>query len=200
MESLRVLPSVLQTVEVPPSLSVTRLASSGDCRLKAILPPSAYPDWPPSPEAAFGRVVHSLMDLAARGQIQSTSNDAGPIASALDQLLRQEEMRLARAPIKPIYTDLQAALGPREWLKRRSLAIARTRQVLASRPCSAREFEPSQIPRYFIGARSAVEKLHRIRTSPRILDTETESSPGFSQRLFGWARGGDRFQVRKHSG
>jgi PD-(D/E)XK nuclease superfamily len=146
MESLSALPSVLQTVEVPPSLSVTRLASSGDCRLKAILPPSAYPDWPPSPEAAFGRVVHSLMDLAARGQIQSTGSDAGAIISALDQLLRQEEMRLARAPIKPIYTDLQAALGPREWLKRRSLAIARTRQVLASRPCSAREFEPSQIP------------------------------------------------------
>jgi PD-(D/E)XK nuclease superfamily protein len=146
MESLRVLPSVLQTVEVPPSLSVTRLASSGDCRLKAVLPPSAYPDWPPSPEVAFGRVVHSLMDLAARGQIQSTSSDARPIASALDQLLHQEEMRLARAPIRPTYTDLQAALGPREWLKRRSLAIDRTLQILVSRPCRAREFDPSQVP------------------------------------------------------
>src|ERR1700720_1113317 len=66
MESLRTLPPVLHTVEVPPTLIATRLASSGDCSLKAIILPSAYPNWPSSPEAAFGRVVHFLMDLAAQ--------------------------------------------------------------------------------------------------------------------------------------
>src|SRR5438128_649035 len=109
MESLRLLPPVLRTVEIPASLSVTRLASSGDCRLKAILPPSAYPNWPPSPEAAFGRIVHSLLDLAAKGQIQSSGGDARPIESALDELLRQGDMRLASTPIRPQYTDIRTA-------------------------------------------------------------------------------------------
>ena len=108
--------------------SVTRLASSGDCRLKAILPPSAYPDWPPSPR--LHSTSRPFLDGSRSPRSDSIDEQRCPrIASALDQLLRQEEMRLSRAPIRPIYTDLQAALGPREWLKRRSLAIARTRQV-----------------------------------------------------------------------
>ena len=146
MESLRTLPPILQTVEIPPTLSATRLASSGDCRLKAILLPSAYPNWPPSPEAAFGRVVHAMMDLAARGQIPSTGGDPRPVESALDELLRNEEMRLASTPIKPHYADIRTAFGPREWQKRRSLAVARTLQVLVSRPPDVCELESSPVP------------------------------------------------------
>lgn len=144
MEPLRVLPAVLQTVEIPSVLNVTRLASSGDCKLKIVLPQSAFPDWPSSPQAAFGRVVHSLMDLAARGHIAPTERDQHRIASLLDELLRQEEARLAAAPVRSPYTEIRAAFTAQQWMTKRHLAITRTMQVLASRPTATPESEDSR--------------------------------------------------------
>ena len=144
MEPLRVLPPVLQRVVIPSILNVTRLASSGDCKLKAVLPWSAFPDWPSSPQAAFGRVVHSLMDLAARGRIAPTEREPQKIASLLDELLRQEGAKLATATILSPYTEIRAAFTAQQWMKKRHLAITRTMQVLASRPADTSESDDSR--------------------------------------------------------
>lgn len=144
MEPLRALPPVLQTVEIPSVLNVTRLASSGDCKLKAVLPQSAFPDWPSSPQAAFGRVVHSLMDLAARGHIAATEREPHRMASLLDELLRQEEARLAAAQVRSPYGEIRAGFTAQQWTKKRHLAITRTMQVLASRPTDAPQPEASR--------------------------------------------------------
>jgi len=117
-------------VDIPTHLNVTQLASSGDCSLKAIVSSSAYPDWPPSPEAEFGSVVHSLMDLAARGEISVVNSDARAVDQALDQLLRDAQVRLSSNPATRDFADLHLAFSPREWQKRRSLAIARTMELL----------------------------------------------------------------------
>ena len=45
-------------------------------------------------------VADVAQDLAARGQIPSTGGDPRPVESALDELLRNEEMRLASTPRK----------------------------------------------------------------------------------------------------
>jgi RecB family exonuclease len=144
MESLRKLPATLDDVQVPANVSVTRLASSGDCRLKAIVSASEYPAWPDSPESEFGRIAHSLMDLASRGQIQTIGEDPRPVALALDELLRQEQLKLTTPSIPPRCSDLSKAFTPSEWRKRRSLAIDRTLELLRSLPPSIRKLEPSQ--------------------------------------------------------
>ncbi len=141
---MKVLPPVLQTVVIPSIFNVTRLSSSGDCKLKAVLDRSAFPEWPLSPQSTFGRVVHSLMDLAARGRIPVTERDPYRIASFLDELIRQEESRLAASPIRPSYTEIRAAFTVQQWMKKRHLAITRTMQVLASRPTGATESAASR--------------------------------------------------------
>jgi hypothetical protein len=141
---MKALPPVLQAVEIPLVFNVTRLASSGDCKLKPVLPGFAFPDWPPSPQSAFGRVVHSLMDLAARGHVAAIERDPRQIASLLDELLQQEESRLAAAPVRPSYAEIRATFTAQQWMKKRHLAITRTMQISALRPTGAFESEPSR--------------------------------------------------------
>jgi len=130
MESLTDLPPELEKVAVPGCFSVTRLASSGDCILKAIVPQAACPAWPPSPEAEFGRITHSLMDLAARGQIESSKLDPRPVEIALERLLLNERVGHESTMNTHDCLDLRTAFTQCEWRKRTSLAVARTLEVL----------------------------------------------------------------------
>jgi hypothetical protein len=144
MEWLANLPPQLQTVKIPTLLSATRLASSGDCILKAIVPATACPTWPPSPEAEFGRVAHSLMDLAVKGKIEFGGGNIRAVQTALDELLDDARVRLASTPDTHEYADLRTAFTQREWGRRTSLAIARTLELLNSGLHTAANREPNQ--------------------------------------------------------
>jgi len=145
MEWLTDLPPKLGTINVPSLLSVTRLATSGSCNLKAIVPTALCPIWPPSPEVEFGRLSHSLMDLAAKGQIQSTAlGDARPVEEALDRLLQNEKITLARSPSTRDYADLRVAFSQREWRRRTSLAVDRTLELLRSPLTTADNRQPTR--------------------------------------------------------
>jgi hypothetical protein len=84
------------------------------------------------------------MDLAARGHISATDQDPHRIASPLDEILRQEEARLAAASVRPSYTEIRDGFTAQQWTKKRHLAIARTLEVLASRPTRPSESEASR--------------------------------------------------------
>ncbi len=144
MEWLANLPPQLQTVKIPTLLSATRLASSGDCMLKVVVPATAYPTWSSSPEAEFGRVAHSLMDLAAKGRIECASGDVRAVHIALQRLLDNARKRLASAPDTNEYADLRDAFTQREWGKRTSLAIARTVDLLKSGLPTTPNRQPNQ--------------------------------------------------------
>jgi PD-(D/E)XK nuclease superfamily len=133
MEWLTDLPPNPEEIKMPNLLSVTRLATSGSCILKAIVPTAVCPIWPPSPEVEFGRLTHSLMDLAAKGQIQFTTlGDPRPVEEALHRLLENERITLARSPSTRDYADLRVAFSQREWRRRTSLAVDRTLELLRS--------------------------------------------------------------------
>src|SRR5260370_96832 len=69
MEPIERLPPPLGKIEVPLYFSVTRLATSGPCLLRAVAPPSNLPKVSSGPQAEFGRVAHTLTELAATGRL-----------------------------------------------------------------------------------------------------------------------------------
>jgi hypothetical protein len=123
MEPIERLPPPLKQIEIPLYLSVTRLASAGPCLLRAVDPPSDIPHRPSSPRAEFGKLIHSLIDLAGSGRL-GTDDIPEEIEQAFDHLLAQTSRRLFDEQATRRYADLRVAFTNREWEKRRFLAIS----------------------------------------------------------------------------
>src|ERR1022692_3420206 len=148
MEPLNALPPPLDRVSVPRHLSVTRLANSGSCMLRAIADSSLSPKMPAGPDAECGRVVPRLLELAAIGRIPASSAEV-----AFDGLLNDAAEKLTRNDQTSMYADLRVAFTRREWEKRRFLALELARELANSIPFSPpgrrREFHPASLKEVF---------------------------------------------------
>lgn len=137
MEPLEALPPPLRYIEIPPGFSVTQLAASGPCLLRAVVPSSAVPRAPTSPQAEFGKSVHTLMQLAATGRLgkRGVPLDVG---EAFEHLLSESASRLALDGDIRRYPDLRIAFTKREWEKRRHSAINRARELVSGQDTALR--------------------------------------------------------------
>src|SRR5713226_9784131 len=129
MEQIERLPRPLRKIGIPLHLSVTRLAASGPCLLRAVAPRSDLPRAPSGPQAEFGKVVHTLTDLAATGRL-GTHSIPSDVEAAFEYLLAEAASRLASNDETRRYANLSVGFTRREWEKRRFLAITGAEELV----------------------------------------------------------------------
>jgi PD-(D/E)XK nuclease superfamily len=128
MEQIGRLPPPLREIEIPQQLSVTRLATSGTCLLRAVAPRFGLPRALSGPRAEFGKVVHALTQLAATERLGINGIPKDP-EEAFEHLLAETASRLASNGETRPFANLSVGFTPREWEKRRFFAITRAKTL-----------------------------------------------------------------------
>jgi len=139
---------------VPDLFSPSQLAFGESCLLRAVL--GSVPDAPKltaHPAAVLGRVLHELIDMAVRGQIDPTPDPKRAVEQMLDVLLDREEGRLSAVRLSdPL--RLRDVFPPLVWRRKRRAALDLAEKYLSGvlpraigrgggRPLDAREFPPN---------------------------------------------------------
>ncbi|PAP74168.1 PD-(D/E)XK nuclease family protein [Rubrivirga marina] len=132
------LPPPVRSVVGPDALSASGLGRASQCPLSAAL--DADPDaprLPVHPRALYGRVLHRLVEAAARGQVDDRDGFARGARRAVDALLAELPERTP-AP--------QRVLGALEWRRRRADAVAVARSVAGKAPVRRGASAPARSP------------------------------------------------------
>lgn len=112
MESVGALPEPLRRIEIPTDLSVTRLVTAGSCLLRAAAPLESLPFGPSGPRAEFGKLAHTLSELAVTGGLGGDGVPAN-VTEAFDYLLEQARIRLSATEETRRYADCRS--GSPSW-------------------------------------------------------------------------------------
>lgn len=137
---MRRLPLPVETVTVPDAFSPSQLALARDCRLRAVfaaLGPSV-PRLPTHPAAERGTVFHQLLERAARGLIDHSTDLRAAIRRELDDLLREAEARLSSDPATAHFAKLEETVPPVEWHNAVEEVIAVAERLAAAAPTEVR--------------------------------------------------------------
>lgn len=123
MAGLTRLAPPVESVEAPARLSISRIVSSGECLLRPILPPVQPNLLPPIPAAVWGRVVHSLFDSIAKGEIEAEDDPRTVIERKLVHFLDKTNDDLSSGPFAFRLSRLEDAFTSIEWNKRFQIAV-----------------------------------------------------------------------------
>jgi hypothetical protein len=99
------------------------------------------PRGPSGPYAEFGKLVHTLTDLAITGRLGRNGVPAD-VTVAFEYLLAETAARLSLVEETRRYADLTVAFTKREWEKRRFFAISDAEKVKRQGSGSSRRAPP----------------------------------------------------------
>lgn len=113
------LPEPVQTCRVPALFSPSHLASGEQCALRVVLAAGrAGPALTAHPAAALGRVFHSALEMAVRGEIPRQGTPREDAERALEHLLDDEDQRIADEWTGPS-PKLRELYAPLTWRRKR---------------------------------------------------------------------------------
>ncbi|MBI4910999.1 MAG: PD-(D/E)XK nuclease family protein [Acidobacteria bacterium] len=126
---------------------------------------SELPERPSGPRAEFGRLAHTLTELAVSGRLGSNCIP-GDAAEAFDHLLAKTALLLSRSEDTRRYADLRVAFTKWEWEKRRYLAVTAAEEAVKRRPLADRANSARHRPAPLTLARFLERKLQTAAEVP----------------------------------
>lgn len=110
-------------------------ASHGACRLRRI---ASYTDdtLPSGPRARIGKVLHRLVEHAAKGWLADASDDG--VEDYLDELMKEEERQAARENVPPRWSSLTQTQTSRAWIELRTRFVSKALQLRKYAPARVR--------------------------------------------------------------
>lgn len=120
MEGLRNLPAPILQVTVPQMFSVSAVAYSDACLLKAIFQSSSHKvGLLRGPRAWIGIIAHTLVERAVRSTKRTGNITFDELARDLDFLLDDARARLSGNRATAHYSDLPRTMSPLAWYRKR---------------------------------------------------------------------------------
>ena len=144
MALLTSLPPPVESVAIPSRLSVSRMVSAGQCKLRPALPSPDENLFPSSPAAVWGRIVHSLFEHVLKGQVGQAEDPREAIERELHSLVDQADAKIAAGPFAFRLLRLQAAFSAIDWGRRWQAAVEDALSLQAQNTAtSSRASKPS---------------------------------------------------------
>ena len=131
MEAVKLIPRPLRSVQIPNELPVTTLAAARPCLLAPVASEApSIPSLCAGPQAVLGRILHKLVEDAARGRIHSDSDDDGAVRSRLEWLLHDSQREVHKGSFSKAFANLKECFSFNDWHSRTEIAIAEAVRML----------------------------------------------------------------------